>query len=223
MQTIFTLDREGATTAAVMGVAVLFFGGALGMGLFFLFELLFFLVLSKFATEAKKRKKMGLGLYERSRGWKNVVANGGIPLILAFAYFLNSAYGFGMAGVIVIAYVASVAAVTADKFASEIGVLDGTPITLLTLKKAKKGASGAVTLLGLGASLAATLAISAGIFLLHGSAAYFAVIVIAGFTGSLMDSVFGYFEERGTGNKYTTNIACAITGAAVGAALLMLL
>ena len=38
-----------------------------------------------------------------------------------------------------------------------------------------------------------------------------------------MDSVFGYFEERGTGNKYTTNIACAITGAAVGAALLMLL
>ena len=189
MQTIFTLEREGATTAASNGRCCAFLRRSARNGPVLPVELLFFLVLSEFATEAKKRKEMGLGLYERSRGWKNVVANGGIPLILAFAYFLNSAYGFGIAGVIVIAYVASVAAVTADKFASEIGVLDGTPITLLTLKKAKKGASGAVTLLGLGASLAATLAISAGIFLLHGSAAYFAVIVIR--------RIHGFFDGLG--------------------------
>ena len=64
-------------------------------------------------------------------------------------YFVSVNYGHATASNITIyTFVASVAGITADKFASEFGVLDGDPIMLMTGKKAKKGTSGAVTWLG---------------------------------------------------------------------------
>lgn len=220
MVTVLTLDKKGVVAAALLGIAVLLLGRNLGP--FFLLDLVLFLALSGLATEIGKREKRSLGLYEAARGWKNVVANGSVPFVLALAYFLSFSYRPDIASFVVIAYISSAAAVTADKYASEIGVMDGTPIMLLTMQKVRKGSSGAVTGLGLLASLLATLVIAVSVFVVYSSAFYFEVVVLAGFAGSLVDSVFGYFEEQGIGNKYTTNVACAIAGALLGAALLLL-
>ncbi|MCX6770150.1 MAG: hypothetical protein NT051_05770, partial [Candidatus Micrarchaeota archaeon] len=66
--------------------------------------------------------------------------------------------------------------------------------------------------------------------LLIGLAAYFAMpgldlwsvvgVGLVGFGGSLADSLVGVLEERGIGNKATTNAICSLFGAVVGWAFL---
>ena len=146
MNTFLTLDLRGLVLAFLLGASVLIAGGRLG--LFFLALLLLFLFLSAIVTMIGKSTKKKIKVYEERRGWKNVVANGFVPFILAILYYLSGGNGvLGMA--IVIAYVSSICAVTADKFSSELGVLFGKPIMLLTMRKVKPGVSGGVTFAGL--------------------------------------------------------------------------
>ncbi|MGC8662286.1 MAG: DUF92 domain-containing protein [Candidatus Micrarchaeia archaeon] len=202
-----TLDKKGVFAAAVIAILLLIFGK--NYGLFLLALLFVFLVLSAIVTDINKRKKKRIGLYEKSRGWKNVLANGIIPLFIAVVYFFYSNYA---GNIILLGYIASIAAITADKFASEIGVLDGKPIMLLTLKRVEKGISGGVTPLGLAASAFASFIISLGSFYISASMLVFFIILISGFLGNIVDSLLGYYEEKGYGNKFTTNIACALSG-----------
>jgi len=163
-----TLDKKGIALALLFGAMILFFGG--NYGPFFLFDMVVFLVLSAIATWIGRLKKEKMGTYEKSRGWRNVLANGLIPVAISLVYFLNHSYGTFPGAFIAISYVASVAAIAADKFASEIGVLDGTPVMLLTFKKVKKGTSGGVTLFGLAMSFVAALIIGISAFYLTGTA-----------------------------------------------------
>ena len=220
MDTLLTLDLPGLISALVLGLALILLGGELGLG--FLAVMLYFLVLSAMVTWTGKGRKKRLGLYETSRGWRNVAANGGVPLMMALFFFANAAYAFVPQGALIASYVASVAAITADKFASEIGVLGGEPIMLLTLRRTKRGTSGGVTALGLGASLLGSALIAASVFALpglHQTGRLFLVVLAAGFVGNLADSAFGYFEEKGIGNKYTSNAACAVVGAIIAVLL----
>jgi len=132
-----------------------------------------------------------------------------------------------------IGFIAAVAAITADKFNSEIGVLaTGQPRMIFGLKKVKKGTSGGISVLGLVAGLFAALVVSLLFILVIGrfgikadSAAAAKVVIavtIAGFIGSLVDSMLGYYEERGIGNKFTSNFACGIIAALVAVLIFML-
>jgi uncharacterized membrane protein len=47
-------------------------------------------------------------------------------------------------------------------------------------------------------------------------------ITVSGFVGGLVDSMLGYYEERGIGSKYTSNLFCALAGAALAVALILL-
>ncbi len=206
---IFTLDLKGVIAAIALGLAVLVLGGYAGP--YFLFVLLFFLILSAAATEIGKEKKKELGTYEKARSWKNVVANGLVALFIACAYRIDLLFYFAPKLFLVIAYTASMSGVTADKFASEIGVLDGDPVMLLNLKKVRKGTSGAITILGTLASMLGSFLLSLSLLLLQVSWAYIILITAFGFVGSIVDSIAGYFEEKGKGNKYTSNLLCAIS------------
>ncbi|MDE1874120.1 MAG: DUF92 domain-containing protein [Candidatus Micrarchaeota archaeon] len=221
MTDVLTLDGKGAALAVAFGVAILFLGQNLGP--FFLFEMLFFLVLAALATRAGISQKKHLGVYEATRGWKNVVANGLAPLAVSFIYFLNYSAGFLPRETIAIVYVASVAAVTADKFASEIGILDGGPVMLMTLRRVKKGTSGGVNVLGVAAGFAAAAVIGSGVYLIGGSLVSIVVIAMSGLIGDIVDSVLGYWEEEKIGNKYTSNFACSVAGAVACAVILTLL
>ncbi len=220
MLKVLTLDKAGVALAILMGILILFFGR--NYGLLFLIDIAVFLVLSAIVTMFGKSRKEGIGMYETARGWKNVLCNGLVPLLLAFSYFLYSSMSvIPMGPLIAYLYIASVAAVTADKFSSEIGVLDGEPIMLVTMKYVKKGVSGGVTPLGMAAALVAAGAIGASAFLISGSLEVVAIIAISGFLGSLADSLLGYWEEKGVGNKYTSNFLCSMIGALICALLII--
>ncbi|MEM0149557.1 MAG: DUF92 domain-containing protein [Candidatus Micrarchaeaceae archaeon] len=208
----------------------------LGMqfGLLFVISMVLFLVLSALATRAGAKRKMALKLFEKSRGIRNVAANGMGPLVMAIIFYSAYARGMGFLAMLsVIGFMGSVAAIASDKFASEIGVLGAEPRMLLTLRKVRKGVSGGVSLLGLGASFAAALiiallvlpylpamgALSDGI----APAAAFASVLLGGFFGNIIDSALGYYEDKGIGNKFSTNFVCSISGAVLAMLLYMAL
>ena len=205
-----------------MGILILVLGWGT-WGPVFLLDLLLFLVLSAIVTRMGRMKKQGIGVYEAGRGWRNVLANGAMPVAAALLYWLNSLYAFMPSGILVLAYIASVCAITADKFASELGVLDGEPTMLLTLKKTKKGVSGGVTGLGLGAGLVGSAIIGSGAIFIGGGVAGVVVVTLAGFAGNLVDSILGYFEEKGIGNKFTSNFFCSVAGFLICLLVLLLL
>ncbi|MFH1447931.1 MAG: DUF92 domain-containing protein [Candidatus Micrarchaeota archaeon] len=205
---IFLLDAAGVLSSMVFGVLVLYFGGEYGVD--YLMLLFTFLIFGVLATKYGSGLKRRMALYEYERGWENVVANGLVPTLCVIMGF-----GGGLSG----AYIGSLAAVTADKFASEIGVLGDKPRMLFGLKEAKKGQSGAVSILGTFASFDGALVIGIASYLLFfGVFDAWGVLLITciGFFGSFVDSVFGIFEEGGIGTKASTNIICAITGAILG-------
>ncbi|MGC8547528.1 MAG: DUF92 domain-containing protein [Candidatus Micrarchaeia archaeon] len=207
---LFTLDGKGVLAALVLGFSIFLLGSYAGP--YFVFVLLLFLILSALVTGMGKKIKAEIGDYDRPRGWKNVVANGIVAFAVALAFFINLHVHFASSLLLIVAYTASMSAVTADKFASEIGILDGTPVMLLNLKKVRKGTSGAMTALGTLSSFAGALLLALSLLLVYFSVAYLLLIAISGFLGAVADTVLGYFEEKGIGNKYTSNIGCAIVG-----------
>ncbi len=221
MRTFLTLNVGGIVSAMMLGIALIYLGWASGEHLVFLLVMIYFLVLSTLVTGTGKERKEKMGVYERGRGWRNVVANGIVPVAAAAIFLLDTTKGMAPINLIVV-YISSIAAITADKFASEVGILDGQPMMLLTMKKAKKGQSGGVTAPGTFAALLGAFLISTSMIALHFPIIYIAVATVAGFAGNIADSLFGYFEEKKIGNKYTSNIACAITGAVVAFLILSL-
>jgi uncharacterized protein (TIGR00297 family) len=225
MASLFTLDISGTLLALLFGITIFYLG--LGMWWFFIAILIEFLVLSSLATHAKEDSKASLKGYEKVRSWKNVVANGVVPVLVVVAYFLfESVWGISPihAEIMVYAFVASVAAITADKFASEFGVLGlPEPVDLITGKKVKRGTSGGVTWFGTFMGFVASFLIGFAVFALGASIVVFVVVVLAGMFGNLVDSVLGHFEEKKIGNKYTSNLVCAVGGALFCAVVLYLL
>ena len=200
------LDKKGLLLALIMGITVYFFGGWRYLAI-----MLVFLLFAVSATKYENKKKKEMGIYEHERSWENVFSNGFLPTLLAA--------GSGVIGPL--PYIASVAAVTADKFASELGVLSDNPISLETFKPVKPGKSGAVSLLGFLVSLAGGTVIgTSAIFIFHINPTSALLIGLAGLAGSVVDSIFGILEERGIGTKGTTNFFCSLTGALIGYYLL---
>ena len=209
---LLLLDAAGILVAFVLGALVFFFGGLFGGP--YLMLILTFLVFSVVATKYRSDMKRKLALYEYNRGWENVVANGIVPVLCVVAAYLLREPEVG-----IWAYVGSLAAVTADKFSSEIGVLGEAPRKLFSFELAKRGESGAISLLGSLASFNGALVIGiASYYLFPGRYDAWGVLAICviGVFGGFVDSVFGIFENSGVGNKMTTNIICALTGAMLG-------
>lgn len=204
---VLTLDTAGLFSAAMLGIALFILGGSNGW--LFLSAMIVFLILSAMVTEYRKEEKRKLGVKESARSWKNVVANGTVPFIVAVLYFANGYAHFAVPAILIASYIATLSAIVADKFASEIGVLDGKPVMLLTLRVVDKGVSGGITSLGITGGLLASMIMATLSLTLQGSLLFFIVVVVAGFFGNVVDSVFGYFEDRGIGNKFTTNMLCA--------------
>ncbi len=154
-----------------------------------------------------------MGIYEHERSWENVLANGIVPLGAAM---LSPTLGPA-------AYIGSLAAITADKFASELGVLSGDPVSVFSFTKVKRGTSGAMSPFGTLMSFDGALLIGVTVYLLFPGIDAWRILLISlvGFSGSLLDTFFGVLEEEGIGNKATTNFICALSGAILGYLLLV--
>src|ERR1051325_7539598 len=179
-----SLDQSGAFAAAFVGTIIFGIGG----WQWALLLLIFFITSSGLSRAFKKRKQ---GLSEKfSKGSERdagqVFGNGGLATLFAA---LHAVYPGSL--IPWIGFAAALAAVNADTWATELGVLNPTAPRMITdLKKhVEKGTSGGVSLWGTFASLlgASVIALPAALF--TGNWLLFPLISLAGLGGSLFDSL----------------------------------
>lgn len=154
------LSRGGAAAAALVGGMVFGLGGLAWAVL-----LLAFFFSSSALSRAFGRRKAAVGREFAKGGRRDagqVLANGGLGALLAALHVVFPAQAW-----VWIAFAGSLAAVNADTWATELGVLSPTPPRLVTTGRATPpGTSGAITLPGTMAALAgaALVAVLAAFF-----------------------------------------------------------
>ncbi len=185
------LSGSGAVSTFLLGAIV--FGT--GKWEFSLPILLFFFLSSLLSKIGKRWKQKFADTFQKGgrRDLGQVLANGGIAgiIVLFWNYFPDDVWYF--------AFVGSIAAVTADTWATEIGVFSKiAPRDILTFKRVAPGTSGGVTFLGLaGGLLGSCVIVFSGSFVtkrydnIAPAMALFAFIVGAGLLGSVVDSIIG--------------------------------
>lgn len=190
-----SLNRNGAFAAVLLGFVVFGFGGLPWA----IILLGFFISSSGLSKILKRRKKEISEKFSKgsNRDAAQVFANGGIAGVFVLFHLL-----FPLAFWPWLAFAGTLAAVNADTWGTELGILSSTaPVSLITGKKVERGTSG-------GVSLAGTIAALSGSFLIAGLAVIFwpnsipnpmesslwlplAGITLAGLFGSLVDSFLG--------------------------------
>lgn len=175
------LSTSGAAGATAVGAAIFGAGGAPKAAL-----LLLFFSSSTLLSRLTERNAGAVRPGPR-RTLAQVLANGGLPALLALYGARSASRRVGAA------YAGALAAANADTWATEIGALSRAAPRLITSgRPAIAGQSGAVTPLGLLASVAgAALVGGAHAALSHDRASAAGRIAAAGIAGSLADSVLG--------------------------------
>jgi uncharacterized protein (TIGR00297 family) len=200
-----SLTRSGVLGAVLTGTAIFGFGGIVPG-----FLLVAFFVSSSALSQFRARAKEPLAeKFQKGsrRDFGQALANGGWAAVLAIAF------GLTFNEIFFIAFIGAIATVTADTWATEIGVLSSRPPRLITTgKSVPVGTSGGITLLG------TLTALAGGIFIgVIATAAFNLILLIlpigfpegpniptlfnlilfpflagaSGLTGSLFDSLLG--------------------------------
>ncbi len=181
-----SLNKSGAIAATVTGTIIFGIGG-----LPWAILLLTFFITSSALSRAFKKRKQGLDEkfskgHERDAG--QVFGNGGIATAFAALHFFfpNELWPW-------LGFAAALAAVNADTWATELGVLNPNPPRMITnLRKiVEKGTSGGISLTGTLASLIGSALIAFLASLLTNNWSIFPLITISGLAGSLFDSLLG--------------------------------
>ena len=154
------LSGCGAAAAMVVGALVFGLGGAV-WGLLLVFFFVSSSALSLWRAE-DKREAEGRSSKDSRRDWGQVLANGGLGAVLALLQAAGRAGWLPWLAEVDLlpAFAGLMAAVTADTWATELGLLSPTPPRLITTgEEVAPGTSGGVTALGLTAAAAGGLAI----------------------------------------------------------------
>ena len=200
------LDRLGVYAAAALGLVV----GGLGHWTW-LVLLLGFLGTSHKATKWRFDEKSAKGLCESSdghRSWGNVVANGGLPGLVAIISWYLGDHDNGLW-----IFAAAVAVASADTYASEIGCLDNRVRMISTMKKCEPGLNGGFSPNGQLAAAVGSIFIAALALLSNQNYEYALVVAIIGWLGCQVDSILGaLLENRGLMTKGSVNAAAITSG-----------
>lgn len=184
-----SLDRSGALAAVIVGTVVFGLGGWQWAVL-----LLAFFISSSALTRAFKNRKLGLDEKFSKGGRRDagqVFGNGGLATLFAgLHFFLPDATWLW------VAFAACLAAVNADTWATELGVLNARPPRMITnlAREVEKGTSGGVSLVGTLAALAGAGVIGLLAFLISPYPFPWTMdlaVTLAGLLGSLFDSLLG--------------------------------
>lgn len=181
------LSRSGALAATIVGGLIFGLGG-LGWATLLLAFFISSSLLSRLFTRKKRTLSEKFSKGSR-RDWAQVAANGGLGALLAVAQALYPDQVWIWA-----AFVGAMAAVNADTWATELGVLNPTPPRLITNGRiVERGASGAVSLWGSLAALggAGLIALLATLFSGEQASAILIAGTLGGLSGSFFDSVLG--------------------------------
>ncbi len=179
------LASSGAWAALAVGTLVFGLGGWAWAAL-----LLIFFVSSSALSHLFRRRKHALSekfAKGSQRDWGQVAANGGLAATLAVFHAWQPEARWAW-----VAFAGALAAVNADTWATEIGVLSPwKPRHILTGRSVPPGTSGGVSPVGLAASLggAALLGTAALAGMASGTVAL--AVTLGGWLGALLDSLLG--------------------------------
>lgn len=200
------LDRLGIYAAAALGLIV----GSLGHWTW-LIILLGFLATAHKATKWRFDEKLEKGLSESldgHRSWGNVVANGGLPGLIAILAFILDDHENG-----IWIFSAAVAVAASDTFASEIGCLDERVRMITTFKQCEPGVNGGFSPNGQLAAAVGSIIIATLTFIANQNLELAALVALLGWLGCQVDSVLGaLLENRGLMTKGTVNAAAITSG-----------
>lgn len=184
-----SLDKSGAIAATVEGTLIFGLGGLEWAILL----LTFFISSSALSKMFKTRKKDLKEKFDKGsqRDAMQVIGNGGLAAIFAALH-----YFFPDALWVWLGFSAALAAVNADTWATELGVLNPSRPRMITNPKltVEKGTSGGVSVVGTLAALAGSglIGLLAAIFTPNGSfLPIFVLVTTAGLAGALFDSYLG--------------------------------
>jgi uncharacterized protein (TIGR00297 family) len=182
------LSGSGALAASATGAAIFGLGGFPWAVVL----LLFFVSSSALSKAFAKRKTSLADNFAKGsrRDWGQVFANGGLGVLLVFSQVLFPGEMLPW-----VAFAGAMAAVNADTWATELGVLDPSPPRLITGgRRVEKGTSGAISWVGSLAALAGALLIGAGASLFTSGSLVLPLLVsvaAGGLAGSFLDSFLG--------------------------------
>jgi len=205
------LTLAGAATGALVGLLIYKGAGYPG-----LIMLTVFFIAGSWATGHHFNKKTELGTAERHKGRRTagqVLANGGMAALLgAWAW-----YNPGHSSIAAIMIAGSFAAATADTLSSELGTVYGRRFfNILTFKTDQRGLNGVVSLEGTLIGLVGAALIAIVYTFNFGWGLSFCWIILAGFTGNVVDSVLGaLLERKGLIGNNMVNFLNTLTGAGV--------
>ena len=179
------LSSSGAVAAAAVG-AVIFVGGGPwwfgALGVFFVTSTL----LGRVGAAFKSRTKREFSKGDTRDAWQ-VLANGGVAAVAALLMLVAPDARW------LYAFVGALATANGDTWATELGILSpGEPRSIVTLRRVPRGSSGAVSALGLFATVAGAFVV--GLAAASASGRPLRVVwvaVVAGTVGSLCDSLAG--------------------------------
>ena len=198
-----SLNVSGFFSAILFGALIYVFGGLLLWAC-----LIGFFISSSLLTKLHQKKdNEQINVQKKGRNYVQVISNALVATIFSLLYFLLEKE------IYLIAAVVSIATSNADTWASEIGILSkGKTFSILNFKLLKKGSSGAVSVLGLMASIMGA-AFIAFIFTVFYSfmftfdiltiLIYMFIIIFGGFLGSIVDSFLGLLIQAKYKGKKT--------------------
>jgi uncharacterized protein (TIGR00297 family) len=152
----------------------------------------FFIASSLLSKYKKSRKKKFNAVFDKNdkRDEGQVAANGGTAGIIILLW-----YFFPDRTELYFIYLAALAAVTADTWGTEIGILGkGRPVSISSFKHVEPGTSGGVSLIGLLGGMIGAMLIVAAAWVYDSDSITLstsALIVLSGVVGSMIDSIAG--------------------------------
>jgi|TARA_B110000881_G_scaffold206803_1_gene210455 uncharacterized protein (TIGR00297 family) len=207
------LDLSGLFAALLIGLIVSLLGHWT-----WLIVLMSFLIISSVATKWRYDEKALLSVEESNdgtRGWRNVVANGGVASLIAI---LN--YYLGGHELAYLALCACVGVASSDTLASEIGSLDPRTRIITSLAAVPAGTNGGMSPTGTiaafyGGLIIAIISTLLGAF--NGDATppifLFLAVTVIGWIGCQIDSLLGaLLENKGYLGKHGVNFISTFSG-----------
>ena len=197
-----SLSLDGIFFANIFGILIYAMGGIMP----FATTVLFFAI----AEISTKYSRSKLGLEHEKRTVSNIVGNG-LPALISI--FLGSP----------IAFYGAISAALSDTVSSEIGLLSKSKPRLITRlnETVERGVDGGVSLLGAASGIIAAIIIALICYFVTNKPEAIIVITIAGFGGSVVDSILGAeLERKGIIGNTTVNFIASLFGAVVAYGLL---
>lgn len=189
-----SLDRSGWLGAVIVGTLTFGFGG-LAWGLTLITFFVTSTLLSRYKEAIKEQRAGDKFAKGGRRDLAQTLANGGVGALLALLYGLS-----GEPPALAALFLGVMATVTADTWATELGVLAAQPPRLVTtLQIVPPGTSGGITLVGTAAAAAGGLTIGVAmlLFSMLGSTApgpgawMLTAGLLGGLSGAMADSLLG--------------------------------